>query len=303
MPDGFENSGQLIELRPAEGFQVPALIADVGPEAPKRFFEFFTVPIRNRNTRIAYYHAISQFLDWCQRCGFCHLEDIEPITLGHTYEGEPPAITCRAIQLSGTNISGKPIRIEAARLTSKISGESVEVDIGTVAGWARPEQTHSIPPESKVTLQATFNGPKGLIAQEFINSWGQCAYFVTYNGANEEIPISEEMTRALYENFRPEPIAPRPIHKAPNRMNWNRNGTIARSIKGHGYYRIKKQYVPEPGVEEERYLGWYQPGGHAFDPNDGFMPISGPIHGYKTLQEAQRACEEDDETTARHLGL
>src|SRR5271165_6134046 len=52
--------------------------------------------------------------------------------LGHTSQGEPPAIMCQAIQLSGTNISGKPIRIEAARLVSKISDESVEVDIGTV---------------------------------------------------------------------------------------------------------------------------------------------------------------------------
>jgi hypothetical protein len=42
----------------AGSFQVPALIADIGPEATKRYFEFFTVPIRNKNTRIAYYHAI-----------------------------------------------------------------------------------------------------------------------------------------------------------------------------------------------------------------------------------------------------
>jgi hypothetical protein len=60
-------------------FQVSALIADGGPEATKRFFEFFTVPILNRNTRIAYYHAIGQFLDWCQRAGFRQLEDLEPI--------------------------------------------------------------------------------------------------------------------------------------------------------------------------------------------------------------------------------
>ena len=70
-----------LTLAKAESFQVPALIADVGPEATKRFFEFFTVPIRNKNTRIAYYHAIGQFLDWCQRAGFRHLEDIEPITV------------------------------------------------------------------------------------------------------------------------------------------------------------------------------------------------------------------------------
>jgi hypothetical protein len=32
----------------SESFQVPALIADIGPEATKRYFEFFTVPIRNK---------------------------------------------------------------------------------------------------------------------------------------------------------------------------------------------------------------------------------------------------------------
>jgi hypothetical protein len=35
------------------GIALPAIIADVGPEATKRFFEFFTVPIRNKNTKSA----------------------------------------------------------------------------------------------------------------------------------------------------------------------------------------------------------------------------------------------------------
>jgi hypothetical protein len=48
-----------------EPYQVPALVADVGPEATKRFFEFFTFPIRNKNTRTACYHAIGRFLVWC----------------------------------------------------------------------------------------------------------------------------------------------------------------------------------------------------------------------------------------------
>ena len=33
-----------------------------------RFFEFFMVPVRNKNTRIVYYHAIGEFLAWSQRC-------------------------------------------------------------------------------------------------------------------------------------------------------------------------------------------------------------------------------------------
>ncbi len=84
----------------AESFQVPAIVAEVGPEATKRFFEFFTVPIRNKNTRIAYYHAIGRFLDWCQRAGFQSLEDIEPITVAayieqHPGSPQPPNSICR----------------------------------------------------------------------------------------------------------------------------------------------------------------------------------------------------------------
>src|SRR6202011_4434535 len=55
----------------------------------------FTVPIRNKNTRIAYYHAIGRFLDWCGQAGFQSLEDIEPITVAAYIEqhpGSPPTV-------------------------------------------------------------------------------------------------------------------------------------------------------------------------------------------------------------------
>jgi integrase len=64
-----------------EAAQVSTIVADLGPEATKRFFEFFTVPIRNANTRAAYYRAIQQFLAWAERAGYQDLEDIEPITV------------------------------------------------------------------------------------------------------------------------------------------------------------------------------------------------------------------------------
>jgi hypothetical protein len=54
----------------AESFQVPAIVADVGPEATKRFFEFFTVPVRNKNTRIAYYHAMASSWPGLSGAGF-----------------------------------------------------------------------------------------------------------------------------------------------------------------------------------------------------------------------------------------
>jgi hypothetical protein len=42
---------------------------------------FFAVPIRNANTRTAYYRAIQRFLAWVERAGYQELEDIEPITV------------------------------------------------------------------------------------------------------------------------------------------------------------------------------------------------------------------------------
>jgi integrase/recombinase XerD len=45
---------------------LPAIIRDRGERASRRFIEFFTVSIRNRNTRAAYARAVKQFLGWCE---------------------------------------------------------------------------------------------------------------------------------------------------------------------------------------------------------------------------------------------
>jgi len=64
-----------------DSFATPTLIARAGPSTRKKFFEFFTVPIRNAHTRAAYYRAIQQFLAWVERAGYQDFEDIEPITV------------------------------------------------------------------------------------------------------------------------------------------------------------------------------------------------------------------------------
>src|SRR5208282_4299463 len=67
----------------AQSFQAPTIITRASPSTRKKFFEFFTVPIRNANTRAAYYRAIQQFLVWAERGGYqdLDLEDIERITV------------------------------------------------------------------------------------------------------------------------------------------------------------------------------------------------------------------------------
>src|SRR6201997_5643347 len=62
-----------------DSFAAPILIERAEPSTRKKFFEFFTVPMRNANRRAAYYRADQQFLAWVERAGDQQLEDIEPI--------------------------------------------------------------------------------------------------------------------------------------------------------------------------------------------------------------------------------
>ncbi len=56
---------------------IPATIADAGDGAANRFFEFFTVNIRNPNTRRAYHRAAMTFFAWAQSNGLT-LEAVRP---------------------------------------------------------------------------------------------------------------------------------------------------------------------------------------------------------------------------------
>jgi len=57
---------------------LPSLIHDAGQKATRRFLEFFTAQIRNRNTRDAYHRALVDFLAWTGDRN-ASLEQIEPI--------------------------------------------------------------------------------------------------------------------------------------------------------------------------------------------------------------------------------
>ncbi len=56
------------------------LVRAAGERASRRFIEFFTASIRNRNTRAAYARAVKRFFDWCDECRL-ELREIEPITV------------------------------------------------------------------------------------------------------------------------------------------------------------------------------------------------------------------------------
>jgi hypothetical protein len=60
----------------AKGRQAGAKLCDT---ADRRFLEFFAATIRNKNTRMAYYRAVTEFFAWVDRHRIGQLVDIEPL--------------------------------------------------------------------------------------------------------------------------------------------------------------------------------------------------------------------------------
>ena len=79
MPDDPPSTAIILPIA-APTLIVPAIIADAGDQAARRFLEFFTVNIRNPNTRAAYAQAVGQFLRWCEARRLT-LAQVEPMAV------------------------------------------------------------------------------------------------------------------------------------------------------------------------------------------------------------------------------
>jgi integrase/recombinase XerD len=92
--------GELTVIRNTGGGQkvaLPAIIAGAGKGTKKRFLDFFTVNIRNSNTRAAYGRAATAFLRWCEGRGIDALDQVEPVDVAAYIEGlgermKPPSV-------------------------------------------------------------------------------------------------------------------------------------------------------------------------------------------------------------------
>jgi integrase/recombinase XerD len=69
----------LVAAKPSTELHLPALITGTGERAALRFVEFFTVTIRNHNTRAAYARAAAVFLRWCEGQGIDALGRVQPV--------------------------------------------------------------------------------------------------------------------------------------------------------------------------------------------------------------------------------
>ena len=67
---------------------LPVVIAAAGDKAQQRYFDFFLVNIRNKNTRAAYGLAVGAFLRWCEQLNLT-LESITPMAVAAYIENHP----------------------------------------------------------------------------------------------------------------------------------------------------------------------------------------------------------------------
>src|SRR5215218_9597372 len=64
---------------PGNQTPLPAPIAAAGELAARRFIEFFTANIRNRNTRQAYARPVADFFCWMEEAGLTDLRQLQPV--------------------------------------------------------------------------------------------------------------------------------------------------------------------------------------------------------------------------------
>ena len=68
--------------------RLPPTILFAGEKASRRFVEFFTANIRNKNTRLAYARSVQRFFNWCEEYKLA-LIDIEPVHVAAYVEQHP----------------------------------------------------------------------------------------------------------------------------------------------------------------------------------------------------------------------
>ena len=81
---------------PARRTATPALFSPT-ERAERRFWEFFTAHIRNRNTRLAYLAAVRRFAEWCE-CRGLALDQVEPMVVAAYVEQLTAALSPASVK-------------------------------------------------------------------------------------------------------------------------------------------------------------------------------------------------------------
>jgi site-specific recombinase XerD len=96
--------------------------------AARRFLEFFTVNIRNKNTRTAYVRAASEFLRWCEAQGIAALPAVQPVHVA------------AYIEQLGRELAAPSVKQHLAGLRIPCGGRVIRSAKGQRRCWPRKKQ-------------------------------------------------------------------------------------------------------------------------------------------------------------------
>lgn len=99
LPELPESGSQLLREEGPRG-----IIAASGSGAAARFVEYFTVNIRNPNTRRAYAKAVESFLRFCWEQGIGRLQEVTPVMVAAYVEGHPGSKPTRKQHLAAVRM-------------------------------------------------------------------------------------------------------------------------------------------------------------------------------------------------------
>ncbi|WP_026072798.1 tyrosine-type recombinase/integrase [Nodosilinea nodulosa] len=86
---------------PGAEFFLPAILSRASERTTYRYLEFFTAGIRNPNTRLAYYRALTRFFDWLEECyPGLDLHQVNSIVVAQYVEVHPGSAQTRNQHLS-----------------------------------------------------------------------------------------------------------------------------------------------------------------------------------------------------------
>jgi site-specific recombinase XerD len=138
------------------GKPFPNLIAAAGPDATRRFIEFFTANIRNPNTRAAYARAVAQFLDWAEK----HRLDLKGIGPFHVaaYIEQLPERLRRERRFLRASQAGR--RYQSRTATTALEAPSVKQHLAAIRMLFDWLVTGQIVPHNPA---ASVRGPKHIV--------------------------------------------------------------------------------------------------------------------------------------------
>ena len=88
-----------LSLHASRSALLPALIHNDGPQASRRYLEFFAAQLRNPNTRAAYARAATRFFAWCRDAAAVdQLVQIEPIHVAAWIEGRAAEVSAPTVK-------------------------------------------------------------------------------------------------------------------------------------------------------------------------------------------------------------